>query len=149
MLLSWFATTSISLWAIVNKVFGIYICWFVDFFNFSWPMKLSNVNWPQNVLILQYFISIYLFILSLLLYCLDSLVVDCSLQERVVQGSIPDRGCVIPKTLKNGTIGFPCLALNIKRETLGLSKFSKFSNSKNTIFESLMEDWLCQIDYVK
>ena len=28
---------------------------------------------------------------------------------------------------------------------MALSKFSKFSNSKNTIFEGLMKDWLCQI----
>jgi len=35
---------------------------------------------------------------------------------------------------------FPCLALNVKRETLALSKFSKFSNCKNNIFDGLMED---------
>jgi len=45
---------------------------------------------------------------------------------------------------------FPCLALNIKRETLALSKFSiKITNCKSTIFEGLMKDWLCQISIVE
>ena len=63
-----------------------------------------------------------------------------SLRVRKVQGSIPDRGRVIPKMLKKWYQWFPCLALNIKRETLALSKLSKLPNSKNTIFEGLMED---------
>ena len=63
-----------------------------------------------------------------------------SLRVRKVQGSIPDKGRVIPKMLKKWYQWFPCLALNIKRETLALSKLSKLPNSKNTIFEGLMED---------
>jgi len=55
---------------------------------------------------------------------------------REVQGSIPDRGHVIPD-IKKWYQWFPGLALNIKIEILALSKFS---NNKNTIFEGLMED---------
>ena len=57
----------------------------------------------------------------------DRVEVECLLQVREVQGSIPDRGRVIPKMLKKWYQWFSCLALNIKRETMALSKFS---NSK-------------------
>ena len=72
----------------------------------------------------------------------DRVEVECLLQVREVQGSIPDIGRVIPKTLKEWYPWFPCLAVNIKRGTLALSTFS---NSKKNIFEGLMEDWICQI----
>ena len=41
------------------------------------------------------------------------------------------------KDVKKWYQSFPCLALNIKRETLALSQISK---SNNVIFEGLMED---------
>jgi len=71
----------------------------------------------------------------------DRVEVECLLQVREVQGSIPDRGCVIPKTLKEWYQWFPCLAVNIKSRTLALSTFS---NSKKT---SLRVLW--KIEYVK
>ena len=50
----------------------------------------------------------------------------------------------------------PCLALNIKRDWLFLnsqnsqhSQHSQIANSKTSIFERLMEDWLCQINIVE
>ena len=46
---------------------------------------------------------------------------------REVPGSIPSQGPRYTKDVKKLYQGFLCLTLNIKRETLALSKFSKFS----------------------
>ena len=52
---------------------------------------------------------------------LHSLVVECWLRVREVPGSIPSQGPRHTKDVINWYQCFPCLALNIKRETLALS----------------------------
>ena len=53
----------------------------------------------------------------------------------------PIKDSVIPDVKKRYQ-WFPCLALNIKRETAWLFLKKQKANSNNTIFEGLMEDWL-------
>jgi len=48
-----------------------------------------------------------------------------------VRGSIPGRGRVIPKLLYKMVPVVPCLALNIKRQTLAPSKFSNNKKIKH------------------
>jgi len=64
-----------------------------------------------------------------------SVVIACWLRVREVLGSILSQGSLHTKDVIKW---YPCLALNIIRETLALSK--KKCLYKNTIFEGLMED---------
>ena len=69
---------------------------------------------------------------------------------KTVSGGPGFNPCLRPRhtrDVNNWYQWFPYLALNNKREPLALSKFSKIKlqNNKNTIFEGLMEGWLCQI----
>ena len=62
---------------------------------------------------------------------------------REVQGPIPDRGRVIPKTLKSIVPVVSLFSTKSKHWLFLNSQNSQIANSKNTIFEALLK-----IDYV-